>query len=66
MFKSTDSGSTWGAVNTGLTNTSVSALAIDRATPTTLYAGTSGGGVFDIEQMVPSVSAIAVAPTPWG
>ena len=34
-----------GAVNTGLTNTDVLALAIDPATPATLYAGT-GGGVF--------------------
>jgi len=35
----------WIAVNTGLTNTYVRALAIDPDTPTTLYAGT-GGGVF--------------------
>lgn len=26
-------------------------LAIDPATPTTLYAGTSGGGVFDLKQV---------------
>ena len=46
MFKSTDGGGNWSAVNTGLTNTDVRALAIDPATPATLYAGTYGGGVF--------------------
>ena len=43
MFKSTNGGGNWGAVNTGLTATTVCALAIDPATPTTLYAGTDGG-----------------------
>jgi hypothetical protein len=46
VFKSTNGGTNWSAVNTGLTNTYVYALAIDPATPTTLYAGTWGGGVF--------------------
>ena len=47
MFKSTDGGGTWGAVNTGLTaSVYVAALAIDPVTPSTLYAGTDGGGVF--------------------
>ena len=46
MFKSTNGGGNWSAVNTGLTTTVVRALAIDPATPTTLYAGTYGGGVF--------------------
>ena len=40
VFKSTNGGGNWGAVNTGLTATYVSALAIDPETPTTLYAGT--------------------------
>ena len=40
MFKSTNGGENWSAVNTGLTDTYVNALAIDPATPTTLYAGT--------------------------
>jgi len=39
----TCSGATWGAANAGLTNTFVSALAIDPTTPRTLYAGTPGG-----------------------
>jgi photosystem II stability/assembly factor-like uncharacterized protein len=46
VFKSTDGGTTWSAVNSGLTNTAVFALAIDPTTPNTLYAGTGGGGVF--------------------
>jgi hypothetical protein len=46
VYKSTDSGGTWSPSNTGLTNTIVMALAINPATPTTLYAGTYGGGVF--------------------
>ena len=51
VFKSTNGGATWSAVNTGLTNTDVYTLAIDPITPTTLYAGTWGGGVFDMEQV---------------
>ena len=51
VFKSTNGGGNWSAVNTGLTNTDVYTLAIDPITPTTLYAGTWGGGVFDMEQV---------------
>ena len=39
-------GGWWVAVNTGLTNPYVWALAIDPQTPSRLYAGTWGGGVF--------------------
>jgi photosystem II stability/assembly factor-like uncharacterized protein len=46
VFKSVNGGGNWTAVNTGLTNTDVRALAIDPAAPTTLYAGTYYGGVF--------------------
>ena len=46
MFKSTSGGASWSAVNNGLTSTHVFALAIDPATPSTLYAGTDGGGVY--------------------
>jgi photosystem II stability/assembly factor-like uncharacterized protein len=46
VFKSTDSGGTWVAANTGLTNLNVLALAINPANPATLYAGTDFGGVF--------------------
>ena len=43
VFKSTNSGGNWSAVNTGLTSITVLSLALDPATPTTLYAGTNGG-----------------------
>jgi len=51
MLKSSDAGSTWTAVNTGLESGSqfqaITALTIDPSVPTTLYAGTFGGdGVF--------------------
>ena len=43
VFKSTNGGGNWSAVNTDLTNTFVHAVAIDPVTPSTLYAGTIGG-----------------------
>src|SRR5438477_10566441 len=44
VFKSTDGGTTWRAVNTGLDpRRCCFALAIDPQTPTTLYASTDGG-----------------------
>ena len=47
VFRSTDSGVTWTAVNAGLTTINgVECLAINPRTPTTLYAGTNGSGVF--------------------
>jgi hypothetical protein len=46
VFKSTNSGSNWTAVDTGLTSTAVYTLVIDPNTPSTIYAGTIGGGVF--------------------
>ena len=50
VFKSTNGGTNWTAMNTGLTSTDVYALAINPQTPDTLYAGTYGGGVFKIQQ----------------
>ncbi len=46
VYKSIDGGSTWVAVNNGLTNPNVQALAVDNNPNTTLFAGTNGGGVF--------------------
>jgi len=43
VFLSTNDGKSWTAVNNGLTNTGVLALAVSG---TTLFAGTAGGGVF--------------------
>ena len=45
VFKSTDGGANWQAVNTGLPgNTKFQALAVDPSHPATLYVGTSGQG----------------------
>ena len=46
MFRSLNRGATWTPVNNGLTNGVVTSLAINPLQPTTLYAGTNGGGVF--------------------
>ena len=46
VFKSTDGGGSWSAVNDRPDHPSVYALAIDPQTPATLYAGTWEGGVF--------------------
>jgi hypothetical protein len=52
VFQSTNSGSSWSAVNTGLSGDAltVNALAIDPHTPSTLYASTDAG-VFSIQQI---------------
>jgi len=48
LFKSADRGGTWSVVtNSGLTS-SISALAVDPKNPNHLFAGTNGGGVFEI------------------
>jgi photosystem II stability/assembly factor-like uncharacterized protein len=46
VFRSTDSGSSWTAFNSGLTNLNVAPLAIDRS-GAVLHAGTVGSGVFE-------------------
>lgn len=47
VLKTSDGGDTWAAVNTGLPNTVMTALAIDPFAPETLYVtGTFSGGVF--------------------
>lgn len=79
VFKSTNAGNTWEAVDTGLPTADISvvALAIDPTTPTTLYAGTYSYGVFKstdgagtwavvnagLPTTAPSVSALAIDPT---
>ena len=39
-------GGTWSAINSGLTFLTITSLALDRSTPSTLFAGTDGGGLF--------------------
>lgn len=75
VFRSTDSGGSWSAVNTGL-DLNVDALAIDPATPSTLYAGSYDSGVFQSTNSGgswtavntglsnPYVNALAIDPTP--
>lgn len=46
VYQSTDSGFSWSAKNSGLSDQDVLCLAIDPTTNSTLYAGTKGGGVF--------------------
>lgn len=43
VYLSTDNGSSWTAVNSGLTNTSILSLAV---MGTNLFAGTAGSGVY--------------------
>jgi photosystem II stability/assembly factor-like uncharacterized protein len=43
VFHSVDAGENWTAINGGLTDPYLHALAVDPTTPTTLYAGTNGG-----------------------
>lgn len=45
IFRTKNKGTSWEAVNTGLTNLSVQVLYVDRETKY-LYAGTPGGGLF--------------------
>jgi hypothetical protein len=42
VFKSTNGGGSWSAINTGLPSAGFVVLAIDRVTPTTLYKSTDG------------------------
>jgi photosystem II stability/assembly factor-like uncharacterized protein len=46
IFKSTNGGGSWRAINFGLADTAVSSLAIASQDSRTLYAGTASGGVF--------------------
>ena len=46
VFKTTDGGASWTAINTGITYAYVNSLAIDPANGRTVYAGTAGSGIF--------------------
>lgn len=46
VYKSTNSGESWTAVNTGLSNISIISLAIDSIDGKTVYAGTGDGGIY--------------------
>ena len=63
VFKSTDGGDNWSDLSTGLTVRDVRALAVDPLTPTTLYAGTYGGGVFVAGYADVTLSGVSLNPT---
>jgi photosystem II stability/assembly factor-like uncharacterized protein len=46
VYKSTDGGLNWTAINNGLANLNIRVLVLHPQGPTTIYAGTSTGGVF--------------------
>jgi photosystem II stability/assembly factor-like uncharacterized protein len=46
VFRSDDAGSTWRAVNGGLSKRDVRALAVDPRSPNVVYAGLADGGIF--------------------
>jgi len=72
VFKSTDGGDSWSAINTGLSSTNIFTLQVDPAKPTTLYAGsvldgvfksTDGGDTWDAAGKTPIGYALAIDPT---
>ena len=73
VYKSTDGGASWTAVNTGITSTVINALAIspNYATDGTVYAGSvdgvyksTNGGVSwnSVNAGIPNISVLAVSP----
>ena len=65
IFTSTDCG-TWSAVNSGLTVNAATppvTIAIDPTTPTTLYAGLDGGGVYKSSNSGGTLDAANAQPT---
>jgi hypothetical protein len=46
VFKTTDSGATWTAATSGITNLAVGGVAVDATTVSTVFAGTDGDGFF--------------------
>ncbi|MCP3960309.1 MAG: hypothetical protein GY719_20900 [bacterium] len=59
LYRSTDGGATWTTLVDGLLPRAVSGLVIDPTTPSTLYAGTRGGGVFE-NRLVTDQTALAL------
>ncbi|HEX4950055.1 MAG TPA: SBBP repeat-containing protein [Blastocatellia bacterium] len=57
IFKSTDGGTNWSAVNTGLNNLQVSALVVDRNS--VVYAATNSGSDAFVAKLNPTGSALA-------
>ena len=77
VLKSIDGGTTWSAVNNGLTTLAIDSLAIDASGPQTVYAGSAsgaGGGLFKTDDGGPrgtiflrlSTQLLVLRPTPNG
>ncbi len=49
VFRSSDGGTTWAAMNHQLPITDVRCLAIEGGSPGRLYAGMAGGSIYSIE-----------------
>ena len=73
VYASTDGGTTWTPMNTGLTCNKVLSLALRPGAENTIYAGTEGGSVFRTtvatglagpSSPVPSPSLLAISPNP--
>ncbi len=62
VFRSLDGGSTWAAVNNGLSETNIQVLKINPST-NTLYAGTKGGGIYSIDFSTTNTSALKADTT---
>ena len=62
VFKSTDGGRNWTALNDGLTNLNIGrwALAIDPVNPEVVYVGTVGGGIFELGGGAPPVVPVVL------
>ncbi len=72
LYKSADGGDSWAVSNTGLSSTSILALAIHPTTPSVLYAGidsggsaetTDGGATWSANGGDSSVTALAIDPS---
>lgn len=63
VYKSVNGGTSWTAVNTGLTDTQIMSLAIDPSSPQTVYAGTYYNGVFKSVNGATSWSAVNTGQT---
>lgn len=62
VYKSSDGGAHWSAINNGLGNPMVYALAVDPVAPATIYAGTNGNGIYKSVDSGGSWSPLAAAP----
>ncbi len=65
VYRSIDGGANWNAFNDGLTNQNVNALIVGSGTPSTIYAGTSGG-IFEMDDGPARPGTISASPNPCG